>query len=128
MLGGQAENVEQFGHVGRVTVERAVLLEDLADPQLGRQRARLELHADDLVDPVRVGVRVEAEQPDRAGVRPPQPDSALMAVVFPAPFGPKMPKISPSATVNETSSTATSAPYVLRRCATSTAGGRGGLR
>jgi hypothetical protein len=33
-----------------------------------------------------------------------------MAVVFPAPFGPKMPKISPSVTVNETSSTATSVP------------------
>src|SRR6185369_2796255 len=28
-------------------------------------------------DLVRVGVRVEAEQPDRAGVRPPQPDSAF---------------------------------------------------
>ena len=33
-----------------------------------------------------------------------------MAVVFPAPFGPRMPKISPSATDNETSSTATRFP------------------
>ena len=31
-------------------------------------------------------------------------------VVFPAPFGPRIPKISPSATENETSSTATSGP------------------
>ena len=31
-------------------------------------------------------------------------------VVFPAPFGPRMPKISPSATENDTSSTATSGP------------------
>ena len=33
-----------------------------------------------------------------------------MAVVFPAPFGPRMPKISPSATDTETSSTATRFP------------------
>jgi len=74
------------------------------------------------VDLILVGVRVQAEQPDRAGVRPPQPDSAFDGGGFTRPFGPKMPKISPSATVNETSSTATSVPYVLRRCATSTAG------
>jgi hypothetical protein len=43
-------------------------------------------------------------------------------VVLPAPFGPRMPKISPSATENETSSTATTVPYVLRRCSICTAG------
>jgi hypothetical protein len=43
-------------------------------------------------------------------------------VVLPAPFGPRMPKISPPATENETSSTATNVPYVLRRCSISTAG------
>ena len=35
-------------------------------------------------------------------------------VVFPAPFGPKMPKISPPRTEGETSSTATVARYILR--------------
>ena len=38
------------------------------------------------------------------------PTAHSMAVVFPAPFGPKMPKISPSATDTETSSTATRFP------------------
>src|SRR5579884_3942422 len=41
------------------------------------------------------------------------------AVVLPAPLGPRMPKISSSRTENETSSTATVRPYVLRRCETS---------
>ena len=41
-----------------------------------------------------------------------------MVVVLPAPLGPSKPKISPSSTENETSSTATSEPYVLRRLAT----------
>ena len=48
-------------------------------------------------------------------------------VVFPAPFGPKMPKISPSATENDTSSTATTGPYVLRRCETLMAASVAGL-
>ena len=43
-----------------------------------------------------------------SGDRSPMAHSAV--VVFPAPFGPRMPKISPSATENDTSSTATSAP------------------
>jgi hypothetical protein len=84
-LGGQAENVEQFVQVRRVAVERAVFLEDLADTQLGRQHARLELDADDLVDLVLVGVRVQAEQPDRAGVRAPEPDGAFDGGGFPRP-------------------------------------------
>jgi hypothetical protein len=41
-------------------------------------------------------------------------------VVLLAPLGPSKPKISPSATVKLTSSTATVAPYRLRRCVTST--------
>jgi hypothetical protein len=37
-----------------------------------------------------------------------------MVVVLPAPFGPMRPKISPAATSNETSSTATVEAYVFR--------------
>ena len=37
-----------------------------------------------------------------------------IVVVFPAPFGPISPKISPCSTTNDTSSTATVGPYVLR--------------
>src|SRR5436189_4586674 len=36
-------------------------------------------------------------------------------VVLPAPFGPSSPTSCPAATLNETSSTARSGPYVLRR-------------
>ncbi len=43
-----------------------------------------------------------------SGIRSPATHST--AVVLPAPFGPMMPKISPSPTVNGTSSTATVAP------------------
>ncbi len=42
-------------------------------------------------------------------------------VVFPAPFGPRIPKISPWSTEKEMSSTAVSGPYVLRRCEISSA-------
>jgi hypothetical protein len=45
-------------------------------------------------------------------------------VVLPAPFGPRKPKTSPAATVNETSSTAIRSPKRLVRCSTVSAGGR----
>ena len=41
--------------------------------------------------------------------RSPMTHSTVVAV-FPAPFGPRMPEISPSATENDTSSTATADP------------------
>ena len=37
-------------------------------------------------------------------------------VVLPAPFGPSSPTSEPGSTLNDTSSTATSAPNDLRRC------------
>jgi hypothetical protein len=43
------------------------------------------------------------------------PSIMLMVVVLPAPFGPSRPTISPGFTVNESSSSATIEPYVLRR-------------
>jgi hypothetical protein len=43
-----------------------------------------------------------------SGSRSPLTHSTV--VVFPAPFGPRMPKISPSATENDTSRTATTGP------------------
>jgi len=42
-----------------------------------------------------------------------------MVVVFPAPFGPRNPKIVPSSTENEIPSTATTSPNVLWRSVTS---------
>jgi len=48
----------------------------------------------------------------RSGVRSPSTHSIV--VVLPAPLGPINPNISPSATLNDTSSTATTLPYVLR--------------
>ena len=53
----------------------------------------------------------QAEQPDGPGVQFAEPDDALDGGgCFPAPFGPRMPEISPSATENDTSSTATADP------------------
>src|SRR5690625_812085 len=43
------------------------------------------------------------------------PETISTAVVFPAPLRPSIPKISPGSTAKETSSTATTSPYVLRR-------------
>src|SRR5215831_3148161 len=52
----------------------------------------------------------------RSGFRSPSTHSIV--VVLPAPLGPIRPKISPWQTSNDTSSTATSEPYVLRQPAT----------
>ena len=107
--------------LGGVAIEGLVHVEDLANPQLLRLRARLQLHTDYLVHLVPVGPRIQAEQPTvpESGARSPIAHSTV--VVLPAPFGPRIPKISPGATVNEMSSTATRFPYVLRRLAISTA-------
>ena len=43
-------------------------------------------------------------------------------VVFPAPFGPRKPTISPRATVNDRSSTTTASPYRFVRCSALIAG------
>src|SRR5580765_1694775 len=47
--------------------------------------------------------------------------SILIVVDFPAPFGPRNPKVSPRRTSNDTPPTASISPYVLRRSRTSTA-------
>src|SRR6267142_342279 len=57
----------------------------------------------------------------RSGTRNPSTHSSV--VVLPAPFGPISPKISPSLTSNDTSSTATVLPYVLRQPETRMTGG-----
>ena len=46
-----------------------------------------------------------------------------ISVDFPAPLGPSNPKISPSFTLKETSSTAVKSPYFLTMCSTSIADG-----
>ena len=49
------------------------------------------------------------------------PHSIRMVVDFPAPFGPRKPKISPLGTFSETWSTATKSPNVFTRSSISTA-------
>src|SRR5262245_18484359 len=51
-----------------------------------------------------------------------KPSTHSIVVVFPAPFGPIRPKISPSWTSNDTSETATVRPYNLRMFSTRTTG------
>ena len=47
------------------------------------------------------------------------PSTHSIVVVFPAPFGPMRPKISPRRTEKETSSAATVVPYAFRIASTS---------
>src|SRR6185437_15396497 len=68
----------------------------------------------------RCGSRPSTRTAPPSGWRRPVTHSTV--VVLPAPFGPRMPKTSPASTVNETSSTATLAPYSLRRPLTSMTG------
>src|SRR5439155_18207764 len=57
--------------------------------------------------------------PEVAGMKPVM---IRMVVVFPAPLGPRKPRICPSAAVNETSRIAARSPYRLLRFATSIIG------
>lgn len=50
------------------------------------------------------------------------PEMHSTVVVLPAPFGPMIPKISPSLTENDTSITPTPRPYALRNRSTVTTG------
>lgn len=50
------------------------------------------------------------------------PSMHSIVVVFPAPLGPISPKISPSLTLKDASSTATILPYVFRTPETSMTG------
>src|SRR5215510_6091541 len=60
----------------------------------------------------RTGSSPSTAMAPRSGVLSPSTHSIV--VVLPAPFGPISPKISPSHTSKDTSSTATVGPYVLR--------------
>ncbi len=71
----------------------------------------LQLDADGLLDDGPVPQRIGPEHPDPAGVRSPATHSTV--VVLPAPFGPSTPKISPSSTSNDTSTTAGRPAYAL---------------
>ena len=76
-LAFQPEHLDQLGDVSGLAVEGLVHVQDLADPELGRKGALLELHPDDLVDLVPVGLRVQAHQPDCSRVRRAEADRAL---------------------------------------------------
>ena len=68
----------------------------------------------------RCGSRPRTLMVPPSGLRSPEMHSTV--VVFPAPFGPRMPKILPSSTWRDTSLTATVEPYDLRRPETSMTG------
>jgi hypothetical protein len=74
---GQPPALEQLTPVGRVRVERGIELERLTYLQLLRQLGLLQLHAYPLVQPVSVGPRIEAEDPDLPVVTFPQALQAL---------------------------------------------------
>ena len=65
---GEPERPDQLTHIGRMTIEGPVHVDDLADFELGREGARLQLHAGDLVDTGFVRLRVDAHQADRPRV------------------------------------------------------------
>ena len=75
-----------------------------------RQLALLELDADDATEVVAITAGVETHDAidPESGVRSPPMDSTV--VVLPAPFGPRMAKISPSSTEKDTPSTAVRSP------------------
>ena len=106
--------------VGRGRVEGGVQVERLPHPDLVGQLALLELHADLLAQRVAVAPRVETEDPDA----PPSRACAGRRSIrrwwsCRRRSGPRMAKISPSSTANETPSTTTRSPYRLEMLSTS---------
>ena len=103
----QAEAGDERLGVGGLRVETGVQADRLGDGDLVGQLALLQLRADQAPGRGAVPVRVDAEDPDLppSGWRSPSAHSTV--VVLPAPFGPRMPKISPSVTRRLRPSTAT---------------------
>lgn len=105
-LVGQAEAFGEGPPVGGVRIEGRVQLQGFADGELGLELALLELGAEDAGDLFVVGDGVEPGDPDAARVGDPQALDALDGGgLVEAPFGPRIPKISPSSTAKETPST-----------------------
>ena len=97
--------------VDRPAVERRPQIDRLPDLDPLLELRFLELHADAMLQAVGVAHRIAApstEMAPRSGDRSPSTHSIV--VVFPAPFGPISPKISPCWTSNDTSATATVGP------------------
>ena len=104
---GQPEVVDQRGRIRRVRVERGEQLERLGDRHAFGQLALLELDADDAPQPIAIaaGDRARGRGSCRrracAGRRSTRRSSSCRRR-----SGPRMPKISPSSTENDTPSTA----------------------
>ena len=80
--------------LGRLSLRIAGALREDADPPADLVRSRVRGARDR--EPPRVGARIVV--------------STRIAVVFPAPFGPRTPRISPASATKLISSTATSQP------------------
>ena len=93
---------QQLPPVAGFCVERGVQIQRLPHLEVVRQLRVLQLDADLLAQRAPVLDRVETEHPDRPAVGRRRPSTHSTAVVLPAPFGPRMPKISPSSTLNDT--------------------------
>jgi hypothetical protein len=116
----QAPLLEQHAPVDPAGRQRGEQIHGLPHPEPVRQRRLLQLRADPPTQGRHVLHRIEAKDADAPAVRPSKPLDRLDRRVFPDPFGPRMPKISPAAMSSETSSMATVCPYRLWRCSTST--------
>jgi len=107
----QAQLCQQFFPVGRSRIERGIQVQRFPN---AHPSGRLDCCS---CIPVRsrrvlaIALRVRRQDAHRSGSPVyARPSQHSMVVVLPAPFGPTIPKISPSRTSNETSSTATVAP------------------
>ena len=109
-LFGEAQGVEEQFPVRRLPVERREEVKSLPDLDVVGKGALLELDADALPEraPVAPGIEPQDREAARSAERIPSRHSIV--VVFPAPFGPTIPKTSFSRTSKLMPSTAVRSP------------------
>ena len=97
-------------------IEPRSLREELSGPGARITTTSLQHHPDPRAKPPSVGNGIGPEHPHRSGVGTP------IAVVLPAPLGPRIPVTNPRSTVNDSRSAAVVRPYLFTRLRTWTAG------
>ena len=112
--------------VGRPAIERHPQIDGFPHLDALLELRLLQLHADALLQRIHVAKRIETENGDGAAIRLAQPfDTLHRRRLAGAVRARSRPKISPSWTSNDTSSTADVAPYDLRKSETRIGGVRG---
>src|SRR2546430_5921533 len=104
------QEVVDFGAGKAYTVEARVEPDDLPNREIGLEARRLKLDAHPRFRYSGICSGIDIADSDRAGVGSQQTPIALRVLVFPAPFGPSRPKISPSLMSRDTPSTARFGP------------------